>query len=87
MWVDVSDSVPELSEAVGAIQDIVPVANPLSVLLDWVLGHPVIVGPSTSEMRKVLQVRNKCVRGMVFIYAYKETYWPLIKLVTGPKSK
>ena len=69
LWVDVSDSVPELSEAVGAIQDIVPVANPLSVLPDWVLGHPLITGPSTSEMHKVLQVRNKCVRGMVFIYA------------------
>ena len=53
LWVDVSDSEPELSEAVGAIQDIVPVANPLSVLPDWVLGHPLITGPSTSEMRKV----------------------------------
>ena len=66
MWVDVSDSVPELSVAVGAVQDIVPVANPLSVLLDWVLGHPVIVGPSTSEMRKNLQVRKKCVSCRVY---------------------
>ena len=39
---------PELSVAVGAVQDIVPVANPLSVLPDWVLGHPLITGLSTS---------------------------------------
>ena len=40
---------PELSVAVGAVQDTVPVAIPLSVTLDWLLGHPLMTGPSTSD--------------------------------------
>ena len=41
---------PELSVAVGAVQDIVPVANPLSVTPVWVPGQPVMTGPSTSDI-------------------------------------
>ena len=36
---------PELSVAVGAVQDTVPVANPLSVTPVWVPGQPVMTGP------------------------------------------
>ena len=50
LWVDISVCVPELSVAVGAVQDIVPVAIPLSVLPDWVLGQPVITGLSASDI-------------------------------------
>ena len=39
---------PELSVAVGAVQDIVPVAIPLSVTPDWVPGQSLITGVSTS---------------------------------------
>ena len=53
LWVDVRVCVPELSVAVGAVQDIVPVAEPLSVTPDTSLGHPLITGPSTSEIRKI----------------------------------
>ena len=49
LWVDVSVCVPELSEAVGAVQDTVPVAIPLSVTLDWLLGHPLMTGLSISN--------------------------------------
>ena len=50
LWVDVSVCVPELSVAVGAVQVIVPVAIPLSVTPVWVPGHPVMTGPSTSDI-------------------------------------
>ena len=39
---------PELSVAVGAVQDIVPVFSPLSVTLDCVLGQPLMTGFSMS---------------------------------------
>ena len=45
---DVSVCVPELSVAVGAVQDIVPVAIPLSVTPVWVVGQPVMAGFSLS---------------------------------------
>ena len=48
LWVDVRVCVPELSVAVGAVQDIVPVASPLSVTPDTSLGHPLITGLSLS---------------------------------------
>ena len=48
LWVDVRVCVPELSVAVGAVQDTIPVAIPLSVALDWLLGHPLITGLSSS---------------------------------------
>ena len=53
VWVDDSVCAPELSVAVGAVQDTVPVAIPLSVALDWLLGHPLITGLSTSDENKM----------------------------------
>ena len=41
---------PELSVAVGAVQDTVPVAIPLLVLPVWVPGQPVMSGPSSSDI-------------------------------------
>ena len=49
LCVDVSVCVPKLSVAVGAVQDTVPVAIPLSVTPDWLPGHPLIRGLSTSD--------------------------------------
>ena len=49
LWVDVRVCVPELSVAVGAVQDIVPVFSPLSVTLDCVLGQPLMTGFSMSD--------------------------------------
>ena len=54
LWVDVSVCCPELSVAVGAVQDTVPVVIPLSVTPDWLLGHPPMTGLSTSA--------NKCTK-------------------------
>ena len=51
LWVDVSVCVPELSVAVGAVQDIAPVLCPLSVTPDWVPGQSLMAGPSTSDIR------------------------------------
>ena len=42
--------VPELSVAVGAVQDTVPVAISLSVTPVWVPRQPVMTGPSTSDI-------------------------------------
>ena len=53
VWVDDSVCVPELSEAVGAVQNTVPVAMPLLVTPDWLLGHPLITGLSTSDENKM----------------------------------
>ena len=39
---------PELSKAVGAVQEIVPVLSPASVTPDWVPGQPLMTGPSIS---------------------------------------
>ena len=44
---------PELSVAVGAVHDTVPVAISLSVTMDWLLGHPLITGLSTSDENKM----------------------------------
>ena len=41
---------PELSVAVGAVQDIVPVAISLSVTPVWVPGQPVMSGSSSSDI-------------------------------------
>ena len=48
LWLDVSVCKPELSVAVGAVQDIVPVDIPLSVTPVWVVGQPVMTGFSLS---------------------------------------
>ena len=48
LWVDVSVCVPELSVAVGAVQDTIPVAIPLSVTPVWVVGQPEMTGLSMS---------------------------------------
>ena len=58
LWVDVSICEPELSVAVGAVQDIVPVAIPLSVLPDWLVGHPLMTGPSMSDNENKLAIKN-----------------------------
>ena len=50
LWVDVSVCEPELSVAVGAVQDTVPVAIPLSVTPVWLPGQPVMTGSSTSDI-------------------------------------
>ena len=47
-WVDVKDCVPELSSAVGSVQDIIAVATPASVSEDWSTGQPTITGFSLS---------------------------------------
>ena len=59
LWVDVSDCMPELSVAVGAVHDTVPVAIPLSVTLDWLLGHPLITGLSTSDDENKMTIANQ----------------------------
>ena len=53
LWVDVRVCVPELSVAVGVVQDIVPVASSLSAVPDWSLGHPLKTGRSMSETYKL----------------------------------
>ena len=48
LWSDIKVTMSELSEAVGSVQVAEPVAAPLSVLMVWALGQPVMVGSSLS---------------------------------------
>ena len=48
LWSDIKDTMPELSEAVGSVHVVEPVAPPLSVLIVWALGQPLMAGSSLS---------------------------------------
>ena len=48
-WVRVNVSEPELSVAVGSVQDTFPVASPGELDTDWSPGQPVILGLSISN--------------------------------------
>ena len=62
---------PELSVAVGAVQDTVPVANPLSVLPDWVLGHPLITGLSISIIiRRETNLKKDHISVLLALHSY-----------------
>ena len=63
LWVDVSVCVPELSVAVGAVQDTKAESSPLSVLPDWVLGQPLTTGLSLSVTTdyKSYKVASNCI--------------------------
>ena len=49
LWLEDKVCKPELSVAVGAVQDMIPVASPPLVTLDWLVGHPLMTGLSTSD--------------------------------------
>ena len=52
LWVGDSVCEPELSVAVGSVQDTFPVASPGALDTDWSPGQPVIIGLSLSDEHK-----------------------------------